>query len=503
MNENKTDFMTQVIDGVTKFFWWVIDFIFKSLRQCYYGYQNNLIPFQNLVILSVGISLFWSLKLDVTLLKIIHASFPKFWLSPPVGILRLLCWFFSSLFPFMMWGAKNRKTEQAILRHLRDAFVSAGLKNNDKYPNLIREFITESGSRKLQLLSDGVVVEQYLEKQSILENKLGVKIESIKQHPQLSKVIELEFADGDLPMMFNLENVMAYKDFTFPVGKTRTETILGDLKKIPHYLFAGMTGKGKSTFIKTMASVLLANNKDLEVKFIDLKGTEASVFDGHPRVKVVTDIDSACAEIKAVDDILIERQEKFKEAKVNEIDLFNKKAVRPESNHAPLSRVVVVIDEIAQITPTLSTEDHDAVKKANLIINKIARLGRSFGIHLVVGVQKPDTRNLDSTIKANLEGILCFQVANRAQSQVVLDSNKAVGLNAIAGRAIWQVGGDDKTVQTPFVTKEQIKKLNAEERNDKRNDEQRRVSQAHGRKGSSEANQTGGQEGTAFAETNQ
>lgn len=84
---------------------------------------------------------------------------------------------------------------------------------------------------------------------------MGVKIESIKQHPQLAKVIEIELADGEMPMIFNLDNIFGYKDFTFPVGKTRSEVVVGDLKKVPHYLFAGMTGKGKSTFIKTMISV--------------------------------------------------------------------------------------------------------------------------------------------------------------------------------------------------------------------------------------------------------
>ncbi len=101
--------------------------------------------------------------------------------------------------PFQIWGASHRNIEQAILKYLRDVFESAGLKNNDKYPNLIREYVTDSGSRKLQLLSDGIVVEQYVEKLSMLENKLGVQIESIKQHPQLAKVVEIELADGEMP----------------------------------------------------------------------------------------------------------------------------------------------------------------------------------------------------------------------------------------------------------------------------------------------------------------
>ena len=136
-------------------------------------------------------------------------------------------------------------------------------------------------------------------------------------------------------------------------------------------------------------------------------------------------------------------------------------------------------------------------------LGQISRMGRSFGIHLVVGVQKPDTKNLDSTIKSNLEGILCFQVANRTQSQVVLDSNKASHLNSIPGRAIWQVGGEDKVVQAPYLTKKQIEFLNQKEKNDRSRKSEMSTDQAVGRERSSEANQTHSEEGTAFSETNQ
>lgn len=503
MNENKTDLMAQLMDvigrGISSF---IIGFG-KNLKHCYYGYQNNLIPFQRLVLLSVCFSLFWSLKLDVTLIKLIHMSFPKFGLSPPVGFVRLLFWLITVIAPFQIWGASHRNIEQAILKYLRDVFESVGLKNNDKYPNLIREYVTDSGSRKLQLFSDGIVVEQYVEKLSMLENKLGVKIESIKQHPQLAKVIEIELADGEMPMAFNLDNIFGYKDFTFPVGKTRSEVVVGDLKKVPHYLFAGMTGKGKSTFIKTMISVLLANNKNLEVRFIDLKGTEATEFDGHSKVVVATELKTACKEITAIDQLILDRRNSFLEAEVKDIEAFNQKAIKPDSKVLPLNRVVVVVDEIAQITPTLATEEHALVKDANLILNRIARMGRSFGIHLIVGVQKPDTKNLDSTIKSNLEGILCFQVANRTQSQVVLDSNKASHLNSIPGRAIWQVGGEDRVVQAPYLTRKQIEFLNQKEKNDRSRKSEKPTDQAVGRERSPEANQTYSEEGTAFSKTNQ
>lgn len=458
MSEQKSDFVTNVMDLIGNCISSLAIGFYKNIKQCYLGYRNNTIPFQRLAVLAISFSIFWTLKFDVLIIKLVHQSFPHFEMRPPVGILRLLIWFLSVLSPFLLWGSASRKVEQAILLHLRDAFDSSGLKNNDKYPNLIREYLTESGTRKLQIFSDGIVRDQYIEKQTILENKLGVRIESIRQHPHFVKVIEIEIANGELPLLFNLDNVYDYKDFTFPIGKSRTDIVVGDLKTMPHYLFAGMTGKGKSTFIKTMITVLLANNRHLEVLFIDMKGSEAPDFDRHPKLKAATNLENALTLLKNVDQLMIDRTKIFAQASVSNIIDYNKKASLPDSEFSVISRVVLVIDEIAQLTPTLATHDHHQVKEASLLINKISRLGRSSGIHLVVGVQKPDTKNLDSTVKANLEGILCFSVANRAQSQVVLDNNKATDLDSIPGRAIWQAHGEDKVLQTPYLTKDQIKK---------------------------------------------
>ena len=135
-------------------------------------------------------------------------------------------------------------------------------------------------------------------------------------------------------------------------------------------------------------------------------------------------------------------------------------------------------------------------------LGQISRMGRSFGIHLVVGVQKPDTKNLDSTIKSNLEGILCFQVANRTQSQVVLDSNKASHLNSIPGRAIWQVGGEDKVVQAPYLTKKQIEFLNQKEKNDRSLDKQERTSEVTQGQGYSEGTQENSKADSTYYEAN-
>ena len=98
------------------------------------------------------------------------------------------------------------------------------------------DYETDTNSRVLQFLSDGVTVSQFKEKKELLENKLSVRIEDIRGHRQYPKLIEIEFAEGELKSVFELSDIYGYKDFTFPIGTTRSQVIIGDLKKIPHYL---------------------------------------------------------------------------------------------------------------------------------------------------------------------------------------------------------------------------------------------------------------------------
>ncbi len=93
----------------------------------------------------------------------------------------------------------------------------------------------------------------------------------------------------------------------------------------------------------------------------------------------------------------------------------------------------------------------------NGTLNKIARMGRAVGINLVVGVQKPDAKNLDPTIKSCLPGVLCFPVSHFSQSTIILGNSRAADLNKeYKGRAIWKHGLDLVEVQAPLLTEEEV-----------------------------------------------
>lgn len=440
-------------------------FLVNSIREAYLGYKNGHMPVLKLLKLSSTASLFFSFKIDLRLLKIINYFIPDLCISAPTGFLRVILWISCAIAPFLFWGWRRYKILQAVIKYLHKAFITAGLISNGKTPKLIRDYVTDTDSRVLQFFSDGITVKDMMEKKETLENQLSVKIESIKMDKRFNKLIEIDFATSELTKFYQLDSLYGFRDFTFPIGKTRTELIIGDLKKMPHYLFAGITGSGKSSFIKSMTTILLANNEDLIVYFIDLKGLEAPHFMGHRRVLTATEEQAAYKLVNDVRDEIARRKEKFSALRAKDLEFYNNTLIKVGRVTDILPRIFLVIDEFAELMPNGTTKDHKGAKEAVRLVNWIARTGRSFGVNLVVAVQKPDAQNMDSTTKANLENILCFQVANRIQSQVVLDNTKAVDLEGIKGRAVWQTSSDEMIVQTPFVPSELIKKMMEENAN--------------------------------------
>lgn len=271
-----------------------------------------------------------------------------------------------------------------------------------------------------------------------------------------------------MPDSVTIENIADIKTCHFAIGRTRSEQIVVDLRRVPHLLIAGQTGGGKSTFLRQFITTLYLNNPEMEFTLIDLKGgLEFQIFGKLRRATVAPTIQKAIGILEDLGEKLDHRMAQLKENDCKDLESYlalpsesrKKTAGQKKIVADNLRRHVVVVDEAAEMFLTGSHTNAKETQKAREILSRIARQGRAVGVHLVIATQRPDVRSLDPQVKANLTGVLCFQMANVASSMTVLGNGRATELPSWPGRGIWKCGAEMTEIQTPFLDDKEAAQL--------------------------------------------
>lgn len=203
------------------------------------------------------------------------------------------------------------------------------------------------------------------------------------------------------------------------------QPLVADLARMPHLLVAGATGSGKSVCITSIAACLAMNNapEDLRLVMIDSKMVELLRFNGLPHLfgKVETDIQRILGVLRWVVVEMEHRYRLLEGAHARDLNSYNRKLARRKEGVTPLPRIVVIIDELADLM--MSAPD---VTEHNLV--RLAQMARATGIHLVVATQRPSTDVVTGLIKANFPARVSFAMASGVDSRVILDTGGAESL---------------------------------------------------------------------------
>ncbi len=202
--------------------------------------------------------------------------------------------------------------------------------------------------------------------------------------------------------------------------------VIGDLARMPHLLIAGATGSGKSVCINAVLAGLLLQGtpRDLRLILVDPKRVELSNFADLPHllVPVVVEPDAAVAALRwAVTEMEL-RYKLFAGHGARNIASFNERA--PGLGLQPLPKVVIVIDELADLMMVAANEIEE-------LICRVAQLARAVGIHLIVATQRPSADIITGLIKANIPSRVAFAVSSGVDSRVILDE---MGAEKLLGR---------------------------------------------------------------------
>ena len=194
----------------------------------------------------------------------------------------------------------------------------------------------------------------------------------------------------------------------------------------PHWLLGGTTGAGKSQLLRSLilSAALRYSPERLGLILVDFKGSAGlgPLAELPHTLSLLSDFDVAA----------VRRALEFLRADVNrrELDLRN---LGVNSYHDYLRlcastgeipqypEVVIVVDEFRMLVESMP----DAMTE----LMRIATIGRSLGIHLLLATQRPQG-SISQDIRANIATNICLRVASAQDSYNLLGHEKAAHISA-------------------------------------------------------------------------
>ena len=279
-----------------------------------------------------------------------------------------------------------------------------------------------------------------------------VFLQQVGQYSVDSNRVEMPFAEvAPQPSEFWSDDTTT--ELRVPVGRTGATKLqylaLGKGTR-QHALIAGKTGSGKSTLFHVIITnlSLWCSPEQVEFYLVDFKkGVEFKCYATHrlPHARVVaieSDREFGLSVLQRVDEELKRRGELFRKLEVQDIAGY-KKAGGRES----LPRTLLLIDEFQEFF----VEEDRISQNAALLLDRIVRQGRAFGIHVLLGSQ---TLGGAYTLARATLGQMVVRIAlqcNEADAYLIMDENNAAPrLLSRPGEAIYNDAAGAIEGNSPF-----------------------------------------------------
>lgn len=297
-----------------------------------------------------------------------------------------------------------------------------GMKNkHNESPMLLNVRANKNGYKEMVFFSQGIPLSCWEDARPELGAALNMEIGKI--FPVSGKwlicVCAVSAADGVPSRVYWQESNFIHTDFVLNLGQSVMGTVTVNLQKIPHILLGGSTGSGKSMLLKCL--IYQCWRKEAEILIADFKGGVDYGRFFKNNCTFITEIDDL---IEKLDDAVRELQRRKKllaEEALPNIDAFNS-----VNDAETLKRIVIAFDEVAEVLDKtgLSKAQKEKVAAVEEKLATIARLGRAFGIHLILSTQRPDANILSGQIRNNIDARYCGR-ADDVLSKIILDNTMA------------------------------------------------------------------------------
>ncbi|YCH08169.1 FtsK/SpoIIIE domain-containing protein [Arthrobacter sp. alpha11c] len=212
----------------------------------------------------------------------------------------------------------------------------------------------------------------------------------------------------------------------------------------PHLLVAGTTGAGKSELLRTIVASMALNHSPDQVTFlfVDFKGGSGlRPLLGLPHcVGLLTDLGSHHLDrvLTSLRGEIRRREELFADAGTSDLVAYQRS---PAATVTAIPHLVLVVDEFRMLV--------DEAPGALRELMRVAAIGRSLGIHLVMATQRPQGA-LTADIRANVTSSIALRVQSDAESMDIINSKAAASIGVdVPGRAyLVRATGNPEEFQT-------------------------------------------------------
>ena len=202
-----------------------------------------------------------------------------------------------------------------------------------------------------------------------------------------------------------------------PVGMTSRGALWLSILEMDSVLVGGARRLGKTTLLHGWIQALLQGKQALLVLWDGKNGTEFSRYAG-PQAIIASDLRAALAQVQQE---VTRREALFRERGVTNLPQHN-----ALPNVAPIPPIVLVLDELA-----------DLPGDAEGALIELVRRAGAYGVHPVVGIQRPDADVMKGQLKANLTTRFALPVASVEDSRIILGRPGAEKLPKVKGRLLF------------------------------------------------------------------
>ncbi|MDB9494914.1 FtsK/SpoIIIE domain-containing protein [Spirulina major CS-329] len=258
---------------------------------------------------------------------------------------------------------------------------------------------------------------------------------------------------ASLPECFTLTDLIAQQGHLitadqYIVGLTpQGRLVTSSWSDIPHRIVAGITGTGKTNFLKSVIYQFLHANPQRQLHVADFQAGMhyQLIADFQPSLNLVTELE-AFAELLGT--LWVEHENRrnlMRENRVTSLDRLNAKLPEPKQ------RILLIIDEAFFIL----NADRKTKAEIDKHLTALAAQSRVSGIHIIYCSQRPTSDVIPRQISDNMDERVIFPVQSGA-SVMLLDDEAAASLpRKPKGRAIYRgLNPNLQLVATPYVSDE-------------------------------------------------